>query len=660
MNGKFLSKHQHLFLTIGSFLAVYLVYLLYAYVLCPFEPVRPNRIVMKETPSSKREEIAGFLEQLFSPDDWRCKMENFFFTKGENCLLLFRSEPVLSQYQISADACTLIFLSNEYESIQERYRHAFIMETNDPIVLSFSRELSLEMLGMFDFADFEKGEFKGQVILRCKMESDGNEDEFFLSTRNIIFDTKQIRTREPVSFRLGKNLGEGEDLTIDIQLPLTVYQSKDLITDENRTLTPAEQIRRIVNNGNLGSGISLQRIELAKIKKFDFQPDLSGLKSSKETLSGKKDEPHSESRGPDGNFPTDVFAADSREKKETLPISITCENGVYFAPNPENPAGWIARFMENVEVVIYHEDEEQDTLNCKNLYLYLVDPELEQLAQETSNFRNIHLKKTPSGRLSVLQPVIVRAIRSEKSPLKISFPRFEFLALQDELIYDIRKKYLSLMAESKEEPIRLQKGTMTLTATKILYGPDANPASTMGTVYVENGGSLESLLPKTEDKYLRIFWEKGLQVFLEPSDLSLVHLMMTGQVTFKADGMATITAEGADFWGRLPNRNDDGSAQREPADPSEAPVFRQAGYNSSVPEVNENKIAGQLSAITPESIVFQKNIVLDSPQGKGNIKNKLTVRIDTQNNQKKEAASTHPPVVPHTSPISEESLKKTF
>ena len=61
MNGKFLSKHQHLFLTIGSFLAVYLVYLLYAYVLCPFEPVRPNRIVMKETPSSKREEIAGYL-----------------------------------------------------------------------------------------------------------------------------------------------------------------------------------------------------------------------------------------------------------------------------------------------------------------------------------------------------------------------------------------------------------------------------------------------------------------------------------------------------------------------------------------------------------------------------------------------------------------------
>ncbi|MDO4585792.1 MAG: hypothetical protein Q4C95_00690 [Planctomycetia bacterium] len=596
-----------------------LLYLLYSMILVP-NLILPEKKINSLTndstsnstnePSKLLDQIAHKIAPLFpDPNDWRLHSAYVINPKGDFGLILFKGTPVFSKDKrmLKLAACTIILLDQDKSlSEEERYRRAIVLETNENATLSFTRPIDNFSL---DFASFELGELNSRVIIRSNMKSPGPEDDFYLSTLNVSFTLKQIVAHHEVVFHFGEYDIDGEGLTIDINLPSFVKSEKQNDNEEAKEQKPVYQW---INQGNLGGGVAIERIELTKLNHFKFKMDsdylTTNLNNSSSFLTNETSPNIDSSPSP---------------KVDTL-VEIQCKNGLYFANNPDLIGGWVGRFRKDVEIVLDNPDGTTNHLTCNNLYLYFVDPELEVLAQQEKNFVDYHLKEIPTGRISELIPTKLKAIGDQESPAKINSEFYGFFAEADELIYDTIQKRILLCQTNPKQKVTLIKNDLSIQSTIIDYRMEKNR---IGSVIAGGEGNIKTILNNNgKNADFNASWKNGLRIITDPNDPSLIRLSVVGGVRFEVGGIGKITAMDADFWGFMPPKNDSETV---------ALASQESEKSFPVPPSDENNqsILNDLSLIIPQSAQFRNNVQLETPRGLAVIKNELTIRFSLQNPQ---------------------------
>ncbi|MDO5580065.1 MAG: hypothetical protein Q4G69_02930 [Planctomycetia bacterium] len=527
--------------------------------------------------------VLPLLPTLFpEPNDWRCETANLIFSKSRDGFLLFK-DIVIAQDQrsIILNSCNIIILGgNDSLPESERYRQAIIVETTGRTTFNFSRPVKLE--DGLDFGSFEDGSIDGQVIIHSQMAQPGPEDDFLLRTRGISFNTKQILANNEVDFLFSGYKGDGQGLTIDINIPFFGGSSP---AKENAAGNP---IQKIQEEGNLSGGASLERFVLTQLNRLQFGLDQNVFQRA----SGKPD-PNSSSPGKSDSSPADRSIVD-----------ITCQKGLYVVPNPENQAGWVARFMEDVEVHVFNRDEKQDKLTCRNLYLYFMDQEMERLLFDQKNQDYLaSLKKKPTGRLALLSPVKFKAVRSSAKPARVEAPQYDFNAEGDEIVYDLVDSSIYITSAEGSQKVRLTRQGTSVFAEGIRYefGSDGQ----FGTIVAGKNGSLDSRFEQGKVSHrLQAKWKQGLRISPEPSNRSLLRMALTGGMEFQFDEVGRVQAEEADIW----------------------LAFVQGAPNR-VPAEQEKDLFRQFENITPHSAQFRGNIKLLTEGGSGFIKEEMSLRF---------------------------------
>ena len=518
--------------------------------------------------------VAELLEPLFpDPNDWRRQNPRSIIPKENGGLFLFKGEPEFStnRRQITLSTCTIVIpLGPETLPEEERYRRALVLETRESATLVFSQPL--EITGTPTLAAFEKGTLLGEVVIRSQMESPGPEDDFNLTTRDISFTQGQILANNEVVFHYGVHQGEGEGLRIE--LDLSAFDRKSDDSDKDNPY--AELSRR----GNLGGGFSIEWISLQKLDWLQFHLDSARL--------DRRDSAASES--------------------DPLKVDIRCKNGLVFAPNIDEPAGWVVRFMEDVEVIVYHKTEKEDRLKCRNLYLYLTDPDLErELKTIESAYDGERPKRMPSGNLKRLAPVRVKAVRSESEQATIEIPGDLFEARGDEIVYEIPTRRFMLTAADGSDPVALTRENGTVYARAVDYtAPEES--GTLGLLRASRQGSLEQLLIDRDGSTsrFRASWNDGIEMAPDRQNPDLLRLSMKGDVRLGWDNFGEIAAKEADFW---------------------AMVEKSAGAGEEKSGCNSGALAAQAGAVIPQSAQFRGAIQIRTPRGQGNIHQELTIRF---------------------------------
>ncbi|MDD3587289.1 MAG: hypothetical protein PHQ75_08895, partial [Thermoguttaceae bacterium] len=579
-------------LTIVTLSVCCVVYFAYAMLVVPqiiVKPVIPPPTAVSGTASpneagagqtSVLSKFESHLKILFpGKNDWRTHKPSILQPKSGQGLVLFRNEPVIGpdRREIKLDACTfIIFPTDASLDEEERYRQAIVIETSDNASVTFKTPLGSDMQP--DLNHFEKAELRGQVIIRCAGKTKQADDDFRLETRDVLLSLTQIYTKNPVVFQCGRQNGDGEELRISLKMR-SLFPSK-----QEETPNPMTDIQRELAEGNVREGISITSIELKHLNRLQFPLGLI-VKSNK------------------GDQSSPIAGQEQKKIDELTPVDIRCKNGFRFAPHPEEPASWVGRFMENVEVIVLNRDTKHDCLKCKNLYIHFIDPVLEQMiASSTVPLKD---KKLPVGKFERLEPYKIKADRSEEAPTEISSPQNNFKAQGDRLIYDFREKSILIDALDPAQRVRLEYNSITIQSSSICYrGGKDN--SFVSLVAGKNGQLDASVQQGNAPTRFRASWKEALHVIPTADDANKLQISGKGGIDFFLDGLGTIASEEVDFWGTLrdPKKSLPGSASL--SSPNETANF---------------------SSFTPKSAQFLGNIQLNSFGARGNIRNNLTVRF---------------------------------
>lgn len=533
------------FLTTGTLAVLFGCCFLYAKLLVPvfIFPQSPARSVSERIGPGPAEEVLGISERytdllvpLFpNENDWRRNRPQMIVAGDDKGLFLFKGVPTIStnRREITMTACTVVIPSaNEQLSRQERFRQALVIETFDRATIQFSSPISID--GIPPLSALEKGVLIGEVQIRSAMS--GPDESFLLSTRDISFTQRQILANNEVFFRFGHHQCEGEGLRIEIA-PMN-----------EKTDNP---FSALVSEGNLGAGINIDWISLQKLTLLKFE---IGSDSLGDNFTAKND--FTAKKNPSAFVPVSAEApaagtGEEPDDEENLSIELRCENGILFAPNPDNPAGWIGRFMENVEVVLFHKTEKEDRLTCQNLYLFMIDPEMERRLNELAQRSDIHRpKRMPSGRLEALVPQILKATRSDESQANVELASWRFSAFGDAIVYEIPTKRILLCSENENEPVRLKlqdRASVQAANLDYTFGEDGQ----IGVLVADKRGEIIAQTDDAGNELLNIRWEDGMRIDPDQNGENL-KLSAYGGVHFHHPRFGDITANQADFWASLP------------------------------------------------------------------------------------------------------------
>ena len=578
-------------LTAGAFIIIAGIYFVYAYIFVPSILLPPlsiidnsNRIGAISSPKEEIMQISQKYAELLAPlfpdaGDWRRQHPRALIMKDDRGLFLYRGEPEFSsdRRQIILSTCTIILPSNDTSlSVSDRFRRSLVLETRESVSMRFHRPL--EITDSPDFSAFERGTLSGEVTIRSDMKPSGPEDDFSLTTRDISFTPSQILANNEVVFHFGRQQGEGEGLQIEMNPP-----------SARRSSAPADSTApsepELGEDGNLGGGFSIAWITLQKLNRLQFQV--------KGNQFGSKNDPH-------------VLA----ETQEEMQVDIRCKNRVHFAPTSDRLAEWAAQFTDDVEVVVYHENEKEDRLKCRNLFIYFVDRELqEKLNRSDPSLTGGRSKKTLTGRLAFLEPIRVKAIRSEEAPADIESPGTGVRGQGDEIVYEIPTKHYTLRSANDDEPVQLTRESATVTAGEIDYLAGKEKGA-FGTLWANRRGTLQTVTVDQEGKesVFQASWKDGLQVVADPQDPKLLKLSTKGDVRLAWEQLGEIRAKEADFW-----------------------IYQADGgtKNNALPNggANDESFARDLSSIRPASARFRGDVRLTTPYGVGDIREELTLRF---------------------------------
>ncbi len=544
-------------------------------------------------------DLFPYLPIIFpAPDDWRVKNANVLKTKNQNLFFLFRDMKINGNVIQFVSANVIILPGNNELTEKQKFEQAIVIESTGKTNFTFTQDINIK--NGLDFTTFNEGNLYGIVTIRSQGKTDSVKDNFYLETNGISFNMKQIVAATVFRFTYGECNVSGSNLTIDLDIPPLTKNRPDSTKVSGPIKVENENIlKSIQKEGNLGGGISLERIALDKLDKFIITVDSENLSSSVLGDTILKKTPEKDN------------GSNSKIQNEKLNIEVMCNEKFTLIPKTEegtdsnNKVDWVARFDENVEVTVHHKDEKSDILSCGRLFLFFLDKEFHDVLSvpENHTYYTSLKKNQPTGRLSKMEMVMLKAVRSEDHSVKITAPRFQFSAEGDEFIFNMPENCFYLISNDVQRRVRMTQSGMSIYSTGMRYkcGQDGK----LGTIVSDKNGLLD-VLYKENGKVVQLksTWNGGLMITpVVDNQTDLVWVTMNGGISFELEGTGSIKADEAHFW------------------------FEPLNDKLKIKESSDGAVMKNMESLRPHSAQFQKNIQMQTNMGTAVIRDTMRMRF---------------------------------
>ena len=296
------------------------------------------------------------------------------------------------------------------------------------------------------------GRLLGKITITSPGDSDGPEDDLWISTRDVQLRTDRISTTNPVRFRYGASYGSGRNLVIRLQ------------QDEERP-------------GSIGEAPDIQGIESFELVELD------GL--------------HLEPPKKDATVATSEGESSSSDLATDRPLEITCQGPFRF-----DMLGQYAKFEDQVDVLQLNPEGEADQLNCEVLTLYF--------SRTRDQLVKLDGSEEPKAGLGLEDSELqLREIEAKGNPVIVRVFSRDAEARGQRLSYDVQAKRIVL---DGDDMVWLRQGPNRIDARSIHY--TSKGKGRLGEVFSQGPGTMQGEMRNRPGEEFHVEWDDRLQ--LEP------------------------------------------------------------------------------------------------------------------------------------------------
>jgi lipopolysaccharide export system protein LptA len=317
------------------------------------------------------------------------------------------------------------------------------------------------------------GRLLGEITITSPGESDGQEDDLLIVTRDVQITPERISTPNAVRFQYGASSGSGRNMVIKLQ----------------------QGEKRPGSTGEPPKVQGIESFELLELEKLHLEPP----RKSDSTVAVKDDE--------------QISGLDTKR-----PLEITCQGPFRF-----DPIRQYAKFQDQVDVLQLNPDGPADQLNCEVLTLYFSRSRDKLLSLDGSEKQRNRLGLA-GGDLQLREieatgnPVIVRAFSRDAE------------ARGQRLSYDAQQKRVVLEGDGT---VSLREGSNTIVAQNIQY--TSKGTGRLGEIHSQGPGKMSGELPDAPGEQFTVEW--GDQLQLEPFEDQHLAILSGGvQLQYSDEG----------------------------------------------------------------------------------------------------------------------------
>ncbi|MCA9103171.1 MAG: hypothetical protein KDA63_18580, partial [Planctomycetales bacterium] len=446
--------------TMVSFAVVAAVYAVYAVAAVPLiEPKaklrasRPSQAAPEPAPREPEKTDPDFIA-WFEPGSWELDKPMVFRTPDGTGILLVRNyelqqagkpgEPTTVKFE----PCTMVLLSDDPDEVKRR-RSAVILRA-DEATLQFSDFNG----GRASIGRLAGGTIHGEVRIRSEQQSPGDEDDLFISTRDVQISERQVWTHQRVWFHYGPHNGSSRGLRIELS-------------------TEAVE-------GSGGTRIAgVKTIELSREVKMKLflpqdrggEPHAQGAGGVSGMFAGSA--PNAAPAHPGGGRPAAAQATRSSTHdvvNEGIPVDVQCSGPFVFDVDALR-----GTFHDKVRVVGNTGEQRSDELTCEELSLYFVrDTDkpaavaaarpVEGASPAIVDAGGTTAAQEPDGAFPKLRPARIEA---RGNPVTFVSPSTSIIAVGKYLEYDLEASSGMLRGEPAAE--LKQQGSATIQAPELRF-----------------------------------------------------------------------------------------------------------------------------------------------------------------------------------------------
>ena len=426
-----------------AFAVTVVVYQAYVLLAVPFiEPslapsANPAAASTDQQRSEARRAVHKYRELLaayFPPDHWSLQQPPITSEIGQAMIVLDDYHP-RDNGQIRVDRCAIIFFPHVRVRGQPPPRDAIILEAPHGAVLQMDEGFrpGLGGLGRIQWA-----KLLGEIVVRSDMREPGPQDDLRITTRDLYMNEDLIRTDSQVEMRLGPHRGRGRVLEI--------------------RLVAVEQAEASETGPSIGGIDSVEILH-------DVEAQLaSGSMGLSEDSSLPKQEGNSKLVAP--------------------PINITSQGRFRF-----DFANFVASFFDQVQVLQVHAAGQRDQLLCEELNLYFARAQ-DTVERDESGAAGLAAAVANSSELGELQPAVVEARGTEKSPVVLDSPSQRIAARCERLRVELGPRRVTL--DGRDEVTFSYRGSEVHAPMVRYQAPPQGSGQRVGTLLAAGNGWLRA------------------------------------------------------------------------------------------------------------------------------------------------------------------------
>ena len=390
----------------------------------------------------------GELQELVPPEA-RAQLKTPLIIESDDFRLLLQKYKPQGDGRVTIEPCVLIYTPGSSNEDAES-KPPIVLYAPAGAVMVFDQPIDLtsgQVVGRPT-----SGRLLGEITITSPGESEGQEDDLLIVTRDIQVTPERISTPNAVSFKYGASYGSGRNMVIKLQ------QGEKL-------------------PGSTGAPPKVQGIEsfeLFELSKLHLEPP-----SKSDSNVAVED---------DGQF----SGLDTKR-----PLEITCQGPFLF-----DPIRQYAKFEDRVDVMQLNPVGEADQLNCEVLTLYF--------SRSRNRLSSLDGGEQLRNRLGVENADLkLREIEATGNPVIVRALSRKAEARGQRLSYDAQKKRVVLEGDA---PVSLTQGPNEIVAQNIQY--TSKGTGRLGEIRAQGPGKMSGELRDRPGQEFTVEW--GDQLLLEP------------------------------------------------------------------------------------------------------------------------------------------------
>lgn len=422
------------------------------------------------------------LEALFAEGSW--ELDNPRVLEIDRGMLILKDYETLEDGRLKIEPCTVVLQSADDSDPSAKPARPIVLQAPRGATIRFDKPINFARAQV---GKFESGELAGPITIRSPESQHGADDALLVRTNNVEILKDRILAPNDISFRFGRNFGDGRDLTVFF----------DDITGKSE------------NDGQQKGLEKLQRLELKRVNEIHLAVDQSNPLPS-----------HNKKR--QRQTPA------TPHKSE---ITVTCRGPFRI----DFPRG-LASFEDRVDIVRTNPQGPDDDLNCQVLTIEFVAHQKGKNSDSTDRENGDENSGSESFGNFDVQRLVAKGM-----PAVLQMPSQQASVRGEWLEYDLKSQRVRVRDQNK---VQLSYQDSVVEARDVQY--ELGKEGRLGQLWAEGPGFIRGELTASDgEKTFDAQWNDRLILQRDADDhvLSIV-----SGASVKYHGMGEFTADSIHVW----------------------------------------------------------------------------------------------------------------